>query len=201
MRFAISVPNFCPVDVAPRDGSHLERIVEWRMAETAGWDGFFVWDHLLFWKDLRLLVEDPWVLLCAIAAATQRLGIGPMVTPLPRRRPWTLARACVSLDHLTHGRLTLGVGLGAPAEADYIPFGEPGETRRLAEMLDQGLQVITGLWTGEPFTFRGNHYQVDDVTFLEGWTGSFTRTRRRSPSGSRQASRRGTDSAHQSRHA
>jgi alkanesulfonate monooxygenase SsuD/methylene tetrahydromethanopterin reductase-like flavin-dependent oxidoreductase (luciferase family) len=170
VRFGISVPNFCPAEMAPPVGSsHLERIVEWaRAAEAAGWDGFFIWDHLLFWKDWRLLVEDPWVLLTAIATATRRMRIGPMVTPLPRRRPWKLARECVSLDHLSQGRLTLGVGLGAPAEADSLPFGESGDNRKLAETLDEGLAVLAGLWSGEPFSFRGQHFQVEDVTFLPG---------------------------------
>ena len=167
MRYAISVPNFSPEELAPRDGEHIQRIVDWaRSAEAAGWDGFFIWDHLLFWKTWRLHIEDPWVLLAAIATATERVLIGPMVTPVPRRRPWKLARECVSVDRLSRGRLVLGFGLGAPAEVDYIPFGEAGDNPTLAQKLDEGLEVLCGLWSGQPFTFKGRHYQVDDVTFL-----------------------------------
>src|SRR4051812_18790367 len=150
MRYGISVPNFCPVDLGLAEGSHIHRIARWaRAAEAAGWDGFFIWDHLLFWKDWRLQVEDPWVLLAAIASATERVRLGPLVTPIPRRRPWKLARECASLDHFSNGRLVLGVGLGAPAEADYLPFGESGDLPELAERLDEGLEVLTLLWRGE----------------------------------------------------
>ena len=169
MRYAVSVPNFRPADLVVADGSvsHLSTLVDWALAaEAAGWDGFFLWDHLLFWKTWRLLIDDPWLVLAAIAARTQRIRLGPMVTPLPRRRPWKLARECVSLDHLSGGRLILGVGQGAPVEADYLPFGEPGEPTTLASVLDEGLQVLDGLWRGEPFTFHGQHYHLDDVTFL-----------------------------------
>lgn len=164
MRFALSAPNFCPADLVAADVSHAWRLVEWaRAAEVAGWDGFFLWDHMVFWKDWRIHVEDPWVILSAMATATARIRLGPMVTPVPRRRPWKLARECVSLDHLSHGRLVLGVGLGAPVEADYAPFREPSPT---GNRLDEALAVLTGLWSGEPFTFHGRHFDVDDVTFL-----------------------------------
>jgi alkanesulfonate monooxygenase SsuD/methylene tetrahydromethanopterin reductase-like flavin-dependent oxidoreductase (luciferase family) len=167
MRYGISVPNFCPVELGLAEGSHIHNVVRWaRAAEAAGWDGFFIWDHLLFWKGWPLQVDDPWVLLAAIAAATERIHIGPMVTPVPRRRPWKLAREVVSLDHLSGGRLILGVGLGAPAEADYVPFGEDGQFKHLAERLDEGLEVLTGLWRGQPFSFSGHHYTVNDVTYL-----------------------------------
>lgn len=167
MRYGISVPNFIPDELAPSDGSHIHRIVGWaRSAEAAGWDGFFIWDHLLFWKTWRLQIDDPWVLLAAIASATERVRIGALVTPVPRRRPWKLARECVSIDHLSRGRLVLGFGLGAPAQADYEPFAEPGDNVTLAQKLDEGLDVLCGLWRGQPFSYGGRHYQVDDVTFL-----------------------------------
>jgi alkanesulfonate monooxygenase SsuD/methylene tetrahydromethanopterin reductase-like flavin-dependent oxidoreductase (luciferase family) len=138
-------------------------MVEWaRLADAAGWDGFFIWDHVVFWKEAHIHVEDPWVLLAAMAIATSRIRLGPMVTPIPRRRPWKLARECVSLDHLSNGRLVFGAGLGAPVEADYVPFGEPVPT---GAQLDEGLAVLSGLWSGEPFSFSGRHYVVDDVTF------------------------------------
>ncbi len=121
-------------------------------AEQAGWDGVFVWDHMVVWSGN--LVGDPWILLAAAAAATERIALGPMVTPLPRRRPWKLAREAVTLDQLSGGRLILGVGIGFPPEPEFTAFGEPTEAKVRAEMLDEGLEIITGLWTGRPFGFR-----------------------------------------------
>ncbi|MHA1959808.1 MAG: LLM class flavin-dependent oxidoreductase [Candidatus Thorarchaeota archaeon] len=79
-------------------------------AELSGWDGFFTWDILLGQKDEP--VVDPWIALSAIAVNTQRIRIGALVTPLPRRHPWKVARGSVSLGVLSGGRLTFGAGLG-----------------------------------------------------------------------------------------
>lgn len=133
-------------------------------AENAGWDGVFVWDHMLVWSGN--VVGDPWILLAAAAAATERIGLGPMVTPVPRRRPWKLAREAVSLDQLSGGRLILGVGIGFPPDPEFTAFGEPVDERIRAEMLEEGLEIIRGLWTGEPFRFEGRHYHLDEMTFL-----------------------------------
>ena len=132
-------------------------------AEHAGWDGVFVWDHMLVWSGNP--VGDPWVLLAAAATATERVVLGPMVTPLPRRRPWKLAREAVSLDQLSDGRVILGVGIGFPPEPEFAVFGEPTEAKVRAEMLDEGLEIITRLWTGEPVSFAGRHYQLEEVAF------------------------------------
>ena len=80
-------------------------------AEEAGWHGVFVWDHL-YWRE-PVRVGDPWIALAAIATATEEVRLGPMVTPLPRRRPATVARESVTLDRLSRGRLTLGVDIGS----------------------------------------------------------------------------------------
>jgi len=133
-------------------------------AEQAGWDGVFIWDHLLVWSGN--VVGDPWILMAAAAAATDRIVLGPMVTPVPRRRPWKLAREAVSLDQLSGGRLVLGVGIGFPPDPEFRAFGEPVVERIRAEMLDEGLEIIQGLWTGEPFRFDGRHYHLDQMTFL-----------------------------------
>ena len=109
MKFGVNVPNFGEYS-DPRSFALLAR-----EAEQAGWDGVFVWDHLLFFADT---VGDPWILLAAAATATNRIRLGPMVTPVPRRRPWKLAREAVSLDHLSNGRVILGVGIGFPPEKD-----------------------------------------------------------------------------------
>jgi len=110
-------------------------------------------------------VVDPWVALSAIAIRTQRIKIGAMLTPLPRRRPWQVAREAVSLDLLSQGRLIFGAGLGYQ-ERDFASFGEDYDLKKRAEQLDEGLEVLVGLWSGEPFSFHGKHYQVEDVTYL-----------------------------------
>ena len=159
MRYAVNVPNF-------EDYSDVRTVAALAAdAEAAGWDGFFVWDHLAFVKALRLRIADPWMLLCGIALATERLRLGPMVTPVPRRRPWKLARETVTLDRLSGGRLILGVGLGEPPEDEYGSFGEPTDPVVRAAMLDEGLEVLTRLWSGETVSFEGRHYRVDQVAF------------------------------------
>jgi probable F420-dependent oxidoreductase len=136
-----------------------------RAAEAAGWYGFFIWDVFGGDSAAPTPVVDPWIALAAIAATTERIRFGPMVTPLPRRRPWKLAREAASLDHLSGGRLILGVGIGTPPE-EFARFGEEVDPKRRAEMLDEGLEVLTGLWSGEPFSFHGRHYHIDAATLL-----------------------------------
>jgi len=160
MRFAIDVPNFG--DFAdPRVVADLAR-----RAEDAGWDGLFVWDHVTHSKSRRRQIADPWVLLTAAALATQTIRLGTMVTPVARRRVSKLAREVTTLDRLTGGRLVLGVGLGAPLEDEFGTFGENADPRDVAARLDEGLEALNLLWSGEPVTFRGHHVVIDDVAFL-----------------------------------
>jgi alkanesulfonate monooxygenase SsuD/methylene tetrahydromethanopterin reductase-like flavin-dependent oxidoreductase (luciferase family) len=133
-------------------------------AEAVGWDGFFIWDDIT-WPSKDPVI-DPWVALAAMAMTTERIQIGPMVTALPRRRPWKLARETVSLDHLSGGRLILGVGLGTNQDVEFANLGEVGDLKRRAKRLEEGLEVLTGLWSGEPFSFSGEHYEVKDACFL-----------------------------------
>ena len=135
-------------------------------AEGAGWDGFFVWDHLLVYQNADIPFVDAWIAVAAIAARTERLVIGPVITPAARRRPWKLAREIVSLDHLSRGRAVLGVGLGAPADAEFERFGEEPSDKIRAAKLDEALSIIDGLAQGESFTYRGDHYQIQDVKFV-----------------------------------
>ncbi len=156
MRFAINVPNF-------GDLADPNRVVDLAVAaEAAGWDGFFVWDHIVIADGMP--VADPWVLLAAIGQATDRIVIGPMVTPLPRRRPWVLARQAVTLQQLTGGRAVLGVGIGFPPQEEFGTFGEPTDERIRADMLDEGLEVVRGMWSGEPYAHRGEHYRITAET-------------------------------------
>lgn len=125
-------------------------------AEQAGWDGFFVWDAV--WG------VDPWVTLAAIAVQTQRIRLGTMLTPVSRRRPWKLAGETATLDRLSNGRVILAVGLGAP-DTGFADFGEATDRTIRAELMDEGLAIVDGLWRGQPFSFDGKHYHVKATTF------------------------------------
>jgi len=121
-----------------------------RHAEQRGFDGVFVWDHVQYRAAVRA-IADPWVTLAAVATATQRVTIGPLVTPLPRRRPHQLARETVTLDRLSGGRLVLGVGIGSErtGEFDRDRFGEEPDARARARLLDDGLERLRAYWEGE----------------------------------------------------
>ncbi len=129
-------------------------------AEVAGWDGYFLWDHLQLDVAARPAVHDPWVLLGAIAARTSRVRLGTLVTPVPRRRPWKVAKEVTTLDHLSGGRAVLGVGLGFPPDIEYGAFGEPTDARVHGAKLDEALPIIDRLLRGDPVDHDGQHYQV-----------------------------------------
>jgi alkanesulfonate monooxygenase SsuD/methylene tetrahydromethanopterin reductase-like flavin-dependent oxidoreductase (luciferase family) len=133
-------------------------------AERAGWDGFFIWDHLIYW-DPSTPVVDPWVALTAVALETQRVRLGVLVSAVARRRPWLLARQAATIDVLSGGRLVFGAGLGSMPD-EYARFGEDPSDRVRAAKLDEGLDVIAGLWSGEPLSHKGMHFRVDEVTML-----------------------------------
>jgi alkanesulfonate monooxygenase SsuD/methylene tetrahydromethanopterin reductase-like flavin-dependent oxidoreductase (luciferase family) len=117
-------------------------------AEARGWDGVFLWDHIVHRPPVSA-VADPWVVLSAIAARTEHLRLGPMVTPLSRRRVQKVARETLTLDHLSRGRFTLGVGLGSSNTAELEPFGEVVDPRERARLLDERLSRLAELWSGE----------------------------------------------------
>jgi alkanesulfonate monooxygenase SsuD/methylene tetrahydromethanopterin reductase-like flavin-dependent oxidoreductase (luciferase family) len=119
-----------------------------RAAEERGWDGFFLWDHVNYRAPTRA-VADPWVALSACACSTERLRLGPLVTPLSRRRVQKLTRETATLDHLSGGRLILGVGLGSTRNDELEPYGEVVDARERARLLDDGLELLTRLWGGE----------------------------------------------------
>lgn len=130
-------------------------------AEEAGWEAFFVWDHLGFvWGKPS---GDPWVILSAVAASTDHLKLGLALTPLARRRPQVVANALASLDLLSGGRVIFGAGLGGVPE-EFTAFGEAGDAKRRATMLDEGLTVLDGLLSGERVNRRGPHYTVEGVS-------------------------------------
>ncbi|MGS0684452.1 LLM class flavin-dependent oxidoreductase [Nakamurella sp. GG22] len=158
MRLGLSMPNF-------GHGLDARRVAEWAAAaERAGWDGFFLWDHVFAFGPGPIDVVDPWVALAAAACMTSTITLGTLVTPLPRRRPVVLARQTVTLDRLSAGRLVLGVGSGAfPYEYDYC--GEEPDPKVRAGMLDEHLEVLAGLWSGEPVTHNGAHYRLAGPDF------------------------------------
>jgi alkanesulfonate monooxygenase SsuD/methylene tetrahydromethanopterin reductase-like flavin-dependent oxidoreductase (luciferase family) len=132
-------------------------------AEAAGWDAAFYWDGINI-QDMPMY--DPWVTMAAMALRTQHVRLGAIVSPLSRRRPWKLARETVSLDHLSGGRLIVPVGLGALDDGGFGKVGEPTDRKTRAELLDESLAILTGLWSGEPFQYDGKHYHLDTMTFL-----------------------------------
>ena len=127
------------------DARRLARLAE--AAEARGWDGFFLWDHLVYVETREL--ADPWIAMAAIAYATERVRIGPLVTPTPRRRIHKLARETATLDRLSGGRLVLGVGIGGDRHGEFAPFGDPADPRERARLLDEGLERLVELWGGE----------------------------------------------------
>src|SRR5262245_8892255 len=155
MKFGFYTPNFdfCGDARVLADLAHE--------AEEAGWDGFFIWDHLQFSEP----TADPWVALTAMAVRTRRIRLGPLVTPVPRRHIAKLAREVITLDQLSGGRVARGVGAGFPALPDYTAFGDVGDAKLRAGKLDEALEVLAALWSGEPVTHRGVHYRVECGAF------------------------------------
>ncbi len=128
-----------------------------RAAEQAGWDGFFVWEPV--WG------VDAWVMLTAAAMQTERIRLGTMLTPISRMRPWKLASETAALDNLSNGRVILSVGLGA-VDTGFEAFGEVTDRKTRAELMDEGLDILTGLWRGQPFQYTGRHYQIKETSFM-----------------------------------
>ncbi|GAB3402504.1 LLM class flavin-dependent oxidoreductase [Flindersiella endophytica] len=183
MRFSINVPNFG--DFA--DARVVARAAA--AAEQAGWDGFFVWDHVVHDKRARAgqAFGDPWMLLTAVALATNTIRLGTLVTPVARRRPEQLARQVATLDQISGGRVVFSAGLGGPIQDEFGSFGEPTDPVLIAEKLEEGLDLLTAYWSGAAVTHHGRHYTADDVALLPAtvqqprppiWIGGFWPNRR-----------------------
>jgi alkanesulfonate monooxygenase SsuD/methylene tetrahydromethanopterin reductase-like flavin-dependent oxidoreductase (luciferase family) len=161
MRYGLTLPIAGPCG----DVRFLAEIAH--LAEAAGWDGVFLEDYIVHHFAPGLLpVCDPWIALTAMALATRRIRLGTSVTPLSRRRPWKVAREMATLDHLSDGRMIFGVGIGDLGDWGFARVSEVTDDKQRAERLDEALDVIAGLWRGEPFSYRGNHYQVRDLTMV-----------------------------------
>lgn len=135
------------------------------LAEASGWDGIFVEDYVFFY-DPGVPAYDPWATLSAIAVATSTLTLGTCVTPLVRRRVWKLAAEAMTVDRLSGGRLVLGVGLGDAGSKDFGGVGELADAKQRAIALDESLDVLTALWSGEPVTYHGRFVSLDDVRLV-----------------------------------
>jgi alkanesulfonate monooxygenase SsuD/methylene tetrahydromethanopterin reductase-like flavin-dependent oxidoreductase (luciferase family) len=141
-----------------------------RLAEDVGWDAVFLEAYIVYQADASLPAYDPWISLAAMASVTSRIRLGTTVTPVPRRHPWKLAAEAVALDHLSGGRVILGVGAGDPADPSIgrvidgsSQIGDGSDRRVLAERLDEALGLIDALWSGEPVHYAGAHYRVDGL--------------------------------------
>ena len=162
MRFSINIPNF-------GDFADARTVADVAVAaEAAGWDALFVWDHVVHDKQRRAgqPFGDPWMLLTAAALATSRLRLGPLVTPVARRRPEQLARQVATLDSLSGGRVIFGAGLGGPIDDEFASFGDTTDPVVLAERLDEGLGLLSRYWSGETVDHDGKHYQVRETALL-----------------------------------
>lgn len=148
-------------------GGNLNTILDLASAaEKAGWDGVFYWDAIYIEQpNFKPLMYDPWTVLAAIATRTKKIRIGALLTAVNRRRPWKLAREATTVDHLSGGRLIMPVGLGALDDGGYSKVGEPLDRKTRAELLDEGLDILNGLWTGKPFSYHGKHYNMKKMTF------------------------------------
>lgn len=133
-------------------------------AEQAGWDGFYLWDHML--AEPGMAVAEAWTTLAAIAMTTQRVRIGAMVTPLARRRPWVLARQIATLDRLCGGRLDVGIGLGDDGWREFSAFGDEASPRTRGELLDESLEIIQDLLSGNEVARAGRHFSIDTAPVL-----------------------------------
>ena len=138
------------------------------IAEQAGYDGIFCEDYITYWSEPDCPTADPWIALAAMAVATERIRLGTTVTAPARRRPWKLARETLTLDHLSGGRVTMAVGLGDVTDPGFARVSEETDPAVRARRLDESLEILRGLWSGERFSYSGREYTVDDVLFAPG---------------------------------
>jgi alkanesulfonate monooxygenase SsuD/methylene tetrahydromethanopterin reductase-like flavin-dependent oxidoreductase (luciferase family) len=156
MKFGLDVP-------ITGEYANINKLIELAQdAESAGWDGFFLWDTLWDSTSSNKATADPIVALSALALKTKKLRLGLMLTPIVRRRPWKFAKEMVSLDHLSKGRLIVGLGLGFN-KTELTKFNEDDNLKIRGEKFDEALEILIGLWKGEKYSFNGKYYQVNDV--------------------------------------
>lgn len=160
MKYGLVLPNFGSLG----DSRVLAELAH--IADAAGWDGVFLCDTIQMDGTEASPASDPWIDLAGLAMCTERIRIGLLVAALSRYRPWQLARQAATLDHLSNGRLTLGVGAGDAHDRGFAAFGEEMDLRRRGAALDESLEIFQGLWSGQPFEYHGEHYRIDEITLL-----------------------------------
>ncbi|HTP06994.1 MAG TPA: LLM class flavin-dependent oxidoreductase [Anaerolineae bacterium] len=162
MYYGLSFPNG-GLTGEPRTAAELAAL-----AEASGWDGIFLEDYIVWQGHQEVPTYDPWILLTGMALHTERVKLGTLITPLPRRRPWKVAKEAVTLDHLSKGRLIFGAGIGDTMTSDvsFTHFGEVLDTKQRGQMLDEALDILAGLWSGERFHYEGEFYHIEEVTCL-----------------------------------
>lgn len=160
MKHALYAPNFGTF------GDIKQLVAFAKEADEHGWDGFFLWDHL---RTIDLPATDPfvdpWIAMTAMASVSSTLKLGALVTPLSRRRPWKVARESVTLDRFSDGRLVLGAGIGGDYYREFSGFGEEVGNQLHADKLDEALQMLVELWSGEETSFQGEHYHLTEIQF------------------------------------
>jgi len=154
MKFGFIVPT----------GSAQEIVKFASEAEKAGWDGIFYYDDI--YVDSKTEMSSAWPIVAAIAVTTKKIRFGSFLTAVGRRSPWEVARESVTVDQLSNGRLILPTGLGWVGDGVYTKVGMPADRRIRAELLDEGLEIIDGLWSGKPFHYNGKHNQIKTMTFI-----------------------------------
>jgi alkanesulfonate monooxygenase SsuD/methylene tetrahydromethanopterin reductase-like flavin-dependent oxidoreductase (luciferase family) len=161
MKYAVSLPN-------GGASAHPRKLAEFaRLAEASGWEAVFLEDYIIWQGHNEVPTYDPWVALAAMAVATESIRLGTMVTPVARRRPWKLAREAVTLDHLSAGRLILGIGVGeTDIDTSFSRFGETTDLRQRAAETDEALELLARLWSGKEVTHAGAFYQLKAVRLL-----------------------------------
>ncbi len=160
MRYGLTLPN----GGIAADARTLGELAH--IAEESGWDGVFLEDYIVWQGHEDIPTYDPWVALAVMAARTEHVRLGTTVTPLSRRRPWKVAREAATLDHLSGGRLILGVGAGDTNDQGFSRVGETLDLKTRAAMLDEALDILVGLWSGQPFSYHGAHYQIEEITLF-----------------------------------
>jgi alkanesulfonate monooxygenase SsuD/methylene tetrahydromethanopterin reductase-like flavin-dependent oxidoreductase (luciferase family) len=158
MKHGIFLPPFAEL-ASPRRVANLAAV-----AERAGWDGFFLWDHM--YAQPGMAVAEAWTTLAAVAMTTTRVRLGALVTPLSRRRPWVMARQIATLDQLSGGRLVVGIGLGDDGWREFSAFGEEISPRARGELLDESLHLLLEFLAGNEVSFRGVRYVIDAEPLL-----------------------------------